>query len=660
MSIGDKMKEEETRPGTFLSTYLEALSIAIITINTELRIGAANHAFEKTFGIKSDKCLGKKLNEVAAQIFSKKVSANITKHAREAIASGNKQELKKIQYRKADAEFVSNITINPLTDPINGKVMGATLFFSPTVEKERILIVEDEADVRKFLYDALSKEYTVITATDGLDAKEKLKETPFDLVIADLKMPKMSGKELIEYVHSDLDPHIMNIIITGHKEIWSPADASDQHVFHYFVKGEFGPNDLRKVVRNALEQRKSKFIEKDYFNQLTEMLSRSIASVTANLKVSNEILKRTKDRLETIINTMPDGLFTVDSTRKITSFNPMAEAITGYKASEVLGKKCSILRLSICEKKCPLLAKKREKEIIGVECQLISKDEEKIPILMSANVLTGHNNKIIGSVETIKDISELKRLEAILTQSAKMAGIGVLAAGIAHNLRSPMATIKAYPELMLDELKSNKLKIYRAEGKKQIEDKRIPEWLEIMKNSMTKCFGIINTLLSFSKVPSKEISHINLGTVIRDVEALVGDELTTHNIQLVKEVPEDIIVYGNLSQLTQIFVNLFTNAWQSMPNGGTLTVSAKKGVDKKTKKRYVGIQVKDTGCGIEEKYIDKIFEPFFTTKEEGYSIGMGLSLCYDIIQSYGGSISVASKPGKGATFTIKLPLGKSV
>ncbi|MFQ6071118.1 MAG: response regulator, partial [Methanosarcinales archaeon] len=131
-------------------------------------------------------------------------------------------------------------------------------------KKEKILIVECEESMQKFLRDILIKEgYEIAMASNGLDAKEKLQKEKIDLALVDLRMRPESGKELIEYIHNEVDPDIVNIIITGYPEDWSPTNATDQHVYHYFKKEELDSRDLIKVVKNGLEFRKLKFIEKE-------------------------------------------------------------------------------------------------------------------------------------------------------------------------------------------------------------------------------------------------------------------------------------------------------------------------------------------------------------------------------------------------------------
>ncbi|HID27298.1 MAG TPA: response regulator [Methanosarcinales archaeon] len=130
-----------------------------------------------------------------------------------------------------------------------------------------MLIVEDEKSVQKYLQTILKKDYNIVMANNGLEAKEKLFKENFDMVIADIRMPKMSGKELIEWIHKK-DKDIINIIITGYSEDWTPTDATNQQVYHYLKKGEFSPEELLKVVNNGLKLRKLRLREKEYQHKL--------------------------------------------------------------------------------------------------------------------------------------------------------------------------------------------------------------------------------------------------------------------------------------------------------------------------------------------------------------------------------------------------------
>lgn len=166
---------------------------------------------------------------------------------------------------------------------------------------EKILIVEDEKNMQKTLYNLLSRYYEVTAASNGLDAKEKLRRESFDMVITDLRMRPWSGKKLIEYVHKE-DIDVINIIITGHPNDWTPISATDQHVFYYFKKGEFKPSDLIRVVKNGLTLRKLR-IKNRQLEQEREKLETQmqIKSVVADMNKLREKLCKINSELQDIM-----------------------------------------------------------------------------------------------------------------------------------------------------------------------------------------------------------------------------------------------------------------------------------------------------------------------------------------------------------------------
>ncbi|MFQ6063787.1 MAG: sensor histidine kinase, partial [Methanosarcinales archaeon] len=221
----------------------------------------------------------------------------------------------------------------------------------------------------------------------------------------------------------------------------------------------------------------------------------------------------------------------------------------------------------------------------------------------------------------------------------KMASIGEFSAGVAHNLRSPLSVIKGYPELVLYNLKNGSL-----------EEEELKEWMEIIIENIKKCFGIIDNILEFSK-PKTNKEYISIANIIDNTLELIGSNLLKSKIEIIKDL-KDYKVYGNKNQLMQVFINIFTNARDAMPEGGKLFIKTEEN------KKYGIIRVKDTGIGIKKEYINRIFEPFFTTKGFTDGSGIGLSMCQKIINEHKGFIEVHSEEGIGTTITLKLPISK--
>ena len=244
-----------------------------------------------------------------------------------------------------------------------------------------------------------------------------------------------------------------------------------------------------------------------------------------------------------------------------------------------------------------------------------------------------------------KTYQDLKSTNAQLTQSAKLAAVGELAAGVAHELNQPLMVIRGYAQELQD---GNSIPELIRKDVKQIE------------NQTTRMMRIIDHLRTFARQSSDTYEQVNLNTVIVDSFTLITQQLKNHNIEIIYEFDDSIPrIWGDHNRLEQVFLNLITNAKDAMEEkgGGMLTVSTQSvNNDSSSREKKVRIIFSDTGVGISDKIIDKIFDPFFSTKEVGKGTGLGLSIGYSIIKEHGGTINVESKAGIETRFTIEFPV----
>ncbi len=237
-------------------------------------------------------------------------------------------------------------------------------------------------------------------------------------------------------------------------------------------------------------------------------------------------------------------------------------------------------------------------------------------------------------------LTELKHHEEQLIQSRKMAAIGSLTAGIAHELNNPLNNISLTSEALIEDFDS----WTREEKLKMLRD----IFTQVERASVT-----VGNLLDFTRRDETSFERISVNDVLRSTAGLMSNELALNKVKLDLKLADNLPpILGNHHNLQQVFLNLFLNAIQAMPDGGILTVRSR--VTDET----VQVEVTDTGCGIPKDHLAKIFDPFFTTKEVGKGTGLGLSVSYGIIQKHHGSISVESEPGKGTTFTVRIPIAK--
>lgn len=270
---------------------------------------------------------------------------------------------------------------------------------------------------------------------------------------------------------------------------------------------------------------------------------------------------------------------------------------------------------------------------------------EKIPISLSGSVMKDKDGAI---VIIARDIREIKRLELQLIRSKKLAAIGELAAGVAHEINNPLNVISGNAEILSKESQDSDVKLAT----------------KIIMEQVKRAAAITNMLLQFSKRREPKTEAVDINKVIRDTLLLLEYQVRLQNIVITKHLNSTPLeVMGDSGQLQQVFLNIMVNAVQAMPSGGKLNIRSY--VEKVTEfgkrktdifklgGKVVVIEFEDTGEGIPEEKLEKIFDPFFSTKEQG--IGLGLSICHGIIEAHQGSIEAQSKLGKGTTFIIKLP-----
>jgi two-component system NtrC family sensor kinase len=239
-------------------------------------------------------------------------------------------------------------------------------------------------------------------------------------------------------------------------------------------------------------------------------------------------------------------------------------------------------------------------------------------------------------------IQELEHHQEQVIQSGKIAAIGTLTSGIAHELNNPINNIVLTAEAMRDDFPE----LSPEEALSMIQD--------ILVQS-DRASEIVKNLLDFSRSERPEFEPCAIAQVIRDTLKLVRNQLALSGVEVVEDMPGDLpLLYGDPKSLQQIFLNLFINAIQAMKDGGTLTIGVKPTHDH----HGLEVEVSDTGVGIDPEDLPHVFEPFFTTKDVGRGTGLGLSVTYGIVQKHGGHIEVHSRKGKGATFTVTLPVQK--
>ena len=371
-------------------------------------------------------------------------------------------------------------------------------------------------------------------------------------------------------------------------------------------------------------------------------------------KQAEEALRQSEERYRTILENMQEVYYEIDLAGNFIFLNEAFYEHLGYTKEEMIGKKSRQYQDETSARELQEAYNRLYRTgepIRAVEAEWISKDGAKRTYEMSASLIRDSEGKPIGFRGISRDVTERKRMEEVLKKSEeelketqeqlirseKLAAIGKLAGGVGHELRNPLGAIKNAVYYI-------KGKVTNSELAKR--EPRIIEFLGIVDDEISSSNKIISDLLNFSRVAKPAVSPTKIRKVMEDT---LSHLTVPENVEVINKVDANLPeVEIDADQIRQVLVNIATNAIQAMPEGGKLTIDARKG------DKFLEVAISDTGDGISEDVIGKIFDPLFTTRAKG--IGLGLAVCQSIIERHGGAIGVESKVGEGATFTVKLPL----
>ncbi len=344
---------------------------------------------------------------------------------------------------------------------------------------------------------------------------------------------------------------------------------------------------------------------------------------------------------EDIVHSMPSGLITTDLVGEITSFNRSAMEITGYSSEEVIGKIWwEIFSWDNIEKRFEALAK------TGLPQRFEGKIQDKSgnPCLLGVTIsaLRNEQGEQTGIIGTFQDLTEIRNLEEAVQRKERLATIGEMAAGMAHEIRNPLASLSGSIQVLQNELELNgeNLKL-----------------MDIAIKESERLNAFVTQFLRYARPLPPQREWVNLQHLLSETTHLIeNNPAYTQRIQIILEETESpILAFIDPDQMKQVFWNLINNAYQAMQGRGTLTLSVHH-ITRRLEEDTIEILFKDTGKGISEGDLANIFDPFFTTKSAGS--GLGLAIVQRIIEEHAGNISVASQPGK-TIFKVQLPFSST-
>jgi PAS domain S-box-containing protein len=355
-----------------------------------------------------------------------------------------------------------------------------------------------------------------------------------------------------------------------------------------------------------------------------------------------ERVREVERHLASVVESVHDLIVSLDAAGAVMTWNSAAERTLGFSSREVERRPFAEFFLERDRPRLQnLLAElAREGPVQEIETGMRAKAGQDLLISWRFSAMREEGGRVVALVGVGRDLTEKRQLELRLIQSAKMAALGEMAGGIAHEIRNPLAIISSAAQILL---------------KKGADPEIRRECAEKIRVAANRAAAIIQSLLRFARPSERLVERVDVNSAVEDTLALIGHQISLQSIEIDKRLAPGLPrVRGAKNQLQQVFMNIILNAYQAMPRGGRFTIESR--LAPAGPRPAIEISFIDTGRGIPEERLSRIFHPFFTTMPVGKGTGLGLSIAYSIVRQHGGTIRVESEVGKGSTFTVTLPV----
>ena len=353
-------------------------------------------------------------------------------------------------------------------------------------------------------------------------------------------------------------------------------------------------------------------------------------------------LEDVRNFTESIIQSIGSGIIITEMNDCITYINRAGERMLGYSKEEVIGRPLSLFGLKEKQSAVPSFLNNPDDLDTRKEGWMKKKDLTEFPVGFTINNHLSFRGEKIGKIVVFRDLTNVYKMQEEILRMDRLVSLGKLSSGIAHELRNPLAGIKTTAQALEEEMAGD--------------DSR-REYLHRITKEIDRLNDLLKTFFSFAKPQNLNLVYCEIKDIINEIIPFLIKEIADKGIRFVETYhPQLPKVKVDKTQMHQVFLNLFLNAIQAMPNGGELRIQANPLISSssaESKQNFVKVVISDSGRGIPPHIIHKIFDPFFTTKPKG--IGLGLSITYQIIKKHGGTIKVDSQWEKGTSFVINLP-----
>jgi len=496
----------------------------------------------------------------------------------------------------------------------------------------RVLLVDDDEDDFIITRDLISqigdRRYQLDWVDNYEAALAAIQRREHDICLLDYRLGGHTGLELLAEAKFFI-VRLPMILLTGQDDHEIDLKAMKAGAADYLVKGQLTADKLERAIRYAIESKRA-----------------------------GESLRRERDLISRIMETSPVGIVVADQSGKITFANHRAEEVLGLNKNAVENKTYSVLDWNVTDPEGhpasiqppPLKRLLDAGQPVQDVCHALNlSGDRRVLLSTNATPLFDDAGKIDGMVVTVEDITERLALEAQLRQSQKMESVGQLAAGVAHDINNILTIIQGHTGLLLNVTPP---------------DTDATKSLKQIAAASERAAGFIRHLLMFSRKQVFQTKILDLNATLHNLENMLPRMLGEQIVLETCYRPNLSHVSADAGMVEQIVMNLAVNARDAMPKGGrlfieTCDVEVPVALTRQNSEAHAGafvcLTVRDTGCGIEQKFLPRIFEPFFTTKEVGKGTGLGLATVYGIVKQHQGWIEVESELGVGTAFKIFLP-----
>lgn len=509
-----------------------------------------------------------------------------------------------------------------------------------------VLLVDDEDSVLRSLRRFLVREGFQVETAPSADVAVEMLDGGMSpqVVMTDFRMPGMDGVTFLRHV-KERWPAVQRVLMTGFADMHVIEAAINQSAIYRFLAKPWDDAGLIATVRSAMEQWQLE-TENARMGALIREQNRQLAESNRDLEEKVEertkVIARAKKEWEVAFDALSDPLMIIDRGFRIVRGNLALALHFGRDVKTLTGQVCHELRAAseqtlpreadgTCHG-CPV-ARSRQ---TGVSLPFEFETGAGRVYSISAYPIVGDERG--ATVCRYHDLTEQHSVSRQLAQADKLSAMGLMAGGVAHEINNPLGAILAFAQLLRRE---------------KMEPAEAQEYLQEVEDSAVRCKQIVERLLRFARQAKRDEKRVfSFNDVVTETAFLVEKSYLSGRIRFERELATDLWpVEGNSNEISQVILNLITNARDAMSQGGRLLVTTKNRPDEEA----VEIAVRDTGHGIPPDVLARIFDPFFTTKPEGKGTGLGLAVSYGIVRDHHGQITVHSKLGEGTEFQVVLP-----